>query len=262
IAGPEFATGTSSLTVTPTVSDTKCPSVAVAMTRTDPRLRTCSPAASACLRLSDSVAVTVTSPVVKSPIEPPGGGVNVKVIATGPPLVPKCAVICVAESHTQTSSLPAAPSVLPTSPDRTVENANVVSGDDPAVNERVSKAVSAALAGFVPVALGLPGPSASSSSGSVAASPPVGGVCVTGTEASSLAGSVWSLSAVAVLSMSPSPPPSLSISACVTVCAAVSRQVSPTSSAPWGDAASATGTMLPGLAFGSVTTTPVTAVLP
>ena len=45
--------------------------------------------------------------------------------------------------------------------------------------------------------------------------------CATGTVASSVSGPVSSLSAVAMLSMSPSPPPLLSISACVTVCAAV-----------------------------------------
>ncbi len=43
------------------------------------------------------------------------------------------------------------------------------------------------------------------------------GVWASGTAAESLAGPVWLLSAVAVLSMSPSPPPLLSMSACVTV---------------------------------------------
>ena len=41
--------------------------------------------------------------------------------------------------------------------------------------------------------------------------------CASGTDSESVTGPVWSLSAVAVLSMSPSPPPLLSMSACVTV---------------------------------------------
>ena len=43
------------------------------------------------------------------------------------------------------------------------------------------------------------------------------GLCASGTAAESVTGSVWALSAVAVLSMSPSPPPLLSMSAWVTV---------------------------------------------
>ena len=43
------------------------------------------------------------------------------------------------------------------------------------------------------------------------------GVCATGTETSAVSGPVWSLSAVAVLSMSPSPPPFVSMSLCWTV---------------------------------------------
>ena len=42
------------------------------------------------------------------------------------------------------------------------------------------------------------------------------GLWPSGTAAESLTGPVWSLSAVAVLSMSPSPPPLSSMSACVT----------------------------------------------
>ncbi len=102
------------------------------------------------------------------------GADSVSTIATGPEPEPKCPTICVAESRTQVSSLPARPSVFLTRLLRSLEKPNEVRSSEPAVKDSVSESSSAPLAGLVPVAAEVP--SASSSSSSKIESSPLGPV--------------------------------------------------------------------------------------